>query len=402
MQRTYNIPILIMFVFTLFSCASKHSPDKKESTKWSVLMANSIMHTSDTLLYFEQLNNPAREYKIDKWDYDVGYMGSAIARLGNIDSKYSKYLKDYIDHFVQDDGSIKGYHMEEYNIDQVNPGKNLFGLYLQTGNEKYKIAIEHLVDQMRTHPKTSDGGYWHKNIYPHQMWLDGIYMASPFLAEYAKEFDHPEWFDVVTHQILVVYDKTYDPKTGLLYHAQDESKEQKWADPETGRSSYFWGRSIGWYLMAIVDVLDYLPEENPQRDRIIEIFQQTVDAVLKVRDSKSGVWYQILDLPNREGNYLEGSCSAMFTYAIAKGAKKGYLNPSYLKIANDCFDSVVKEFIKEDDNGYLKMQNICGGAGLGGNPYRDGSFDYYVSEAIVVNDCKGVAPFIDAAIELDR
>ncbi|WP_163717756.1 glycoside hydrolase family 88/105 protein [Mangrovibacterium lignilyticum] len=402
MQNKYNIPLSLILICTLISCANKQPSSKGEQAKWSVQMANSIMHTSNTLLYFEKINNPAREYRIGDWDYDVGYMGSAIARLEDIDPKYSKYLKDYINYFILDDGTVKDYHLEEYNIDRVNPAKNLFSLYRKTGDEKYKIAIEQFVDQMRTHPKTTDGGYWHKNIYPHQMWLDGIYMASPFLAQYAKEFDHPEWFDVVTHQILLVYDKTYDPKTGLLFHAQDESKQQKWADPETGRSSYFWGRAIGWYLMAIVDVLDYLPQDNPQRNRIIEIFQQTVDAVLKVRDSKSGVWYQILNLSDREGNYLEGSCSAMFTYAIAKGAKKGYLAPSYLKVANDCFDSVLKTFITEDEHGYLKMQNICGGAGLGGTPYRDGSFEYYVSEAIVVNDCKGVAPFIDAAVELDR
>lgn len=398
--------VLVAFLLCaiLISCHSKkvkvNQTDSKK--KWSVRMANSIIHTSDTLLYFEKINNPARDYKDGDWDYDVGYLGSAIARLGDLDPKYSKYLENYINHFILDDGTVLNYHKEEYNIDRVNPAKNLFGLYKKTGDEKYKIALEQFVDQMRTHPKTSDGGYWHKNIYPHQMWLDGLYMASPFLAQYAMEFDHPEWFDVVAHQILLVYKKTYDQNTGLLYHAQDESKEQRWADPETGRSSYFWGRAIGWYVMSIVDVLDYLPEDYPQRAAIITILKQTIDAVLKVRDPESGVWYQILNMPDREGNYREGSCSAMFTYAIAKGAKNGYLDESYLKIANDCFDSLLSEFIKEDEDGYFKMQNICGGAGLGGNPYRDGSFEYYVSEDIVVNDCKGVAPFINAAIELNR
>ncbi|WP_159520402.1 glycoside hydrolase family 88/105 protein [Sunxiuqinia indica] len=399
--------ILFPLVVILFiSCNSKPKKESQtkveEKEKWSVRMANSIMHTSDTLLYFEKINNPARKYKDGDWDYDVGYMGSAIAKLGDVDPKYSKYLEDYINYFIQEDGTVKGYEKEEYNIDRVNPAKNLFRLYKKTGEEKYKIALEQFVDQMRTHPKTSDGGFWHKKIYPHQMWLDGLYMASPFLAQYAKEFDQPEWFDVVAHQILLVYEKTYDPETGLLYHAQDESKEQAWADPKTGRSSYFWGRSIGWYLMAIVDVLDYLPEDHPERDQIIKIFQQTVDAVLKVRYPEAGVWYQIMDLPNREGNYKEGSCTAMFTYSIAKGAKNGYLDESYLDVANDCFDDMVNVFITEDEDGYIKMQNICGGAGLGGNPYRDGSFEYYVTEDIVVNDCKGVAPFIDAAIELDR
>ena len=400
----YKVIIAFFLGGLLVSCQSKKPKvdQAKNSEKWSVRMANSIIHTSDTLLYFEKINNPARDYKDGDWDYDVGYLGSAIARLGDLDPKYSKYLEDYINHFILDDGTVLNYHQEEYNIDRVNPAKNLFGLYKKTGDEKYKIAIEGFVDQMRTHPTTSDGGFWHKNIYPHQMWLDGIYMASPFLAQYAAEFNQPEWFDVVAHQILLVHDKTYDEKTGLLFHAQDESKEQKWADPVTGRSSYFWGRAIGWYVMAIVDVLDYLPEDHPQRGEIINIFKQTVDSVLTVRDPKSGAWYQILNMPDKQGNYLEGSCSAMFTYAIAKATNKGYLGSSYLKVANDCFDSLIKTFISEDEDGFIKMNNICGGAGLGGNPYRDGSFEYYVSETIVRNDCKGVAPFIDAAIQLDR
>ena len=395
-----RISFLTLITLLLLGCNTKNSNNNGE--KWSVRMANSVMHTSDTLLYFETKNNPNRKYDDGEWDYDVAYMGAAIAKLESVDKKYRKYLDDYINHFIQDDGSILGYQKEDYNIDKINPAKCLFMYYDETGDEKYKIAIETFVDQMRHHPKTATGGYWHKNIYPNQMWLDGIYMASPFLAEYSKEFNQPKWFDVVAHQILLIYDKTYDPETGLLYHAQDESKQQQWADPETGLSDYFWGRSIGWYIMAIVDVMDYFPENHPERDTILSIFRSTMDAVLKVRDKESGVWYQILNLPDREGNYLEGSCSAMFTYAIAKAAKKGYIEPSYLDTANVCFDAVVNSFITEDKEGYVKMNNICGGAGLGGNPYRDGSFEYYVTEQIVVNDCKGVAPFIDAAIVLNR
>jgi unsaturated rhamnogalacturonyl hydrolase len=187
-----------------------------------------------------------------------------------------------------------------------------------------------------------------------------------------------------------------------LYHAQDESRAQKWADPVSGRSSWFWGRAMGWYVMAIVDVLDYLPKNHPERDQILDIYKKTIDALLEVRDKDSGAWYQIVNLPDHKGNYLEGSATAMYTYAIAKGAKKGYLDQKYLEIANNCFDSLLKVFIKEDDKGKLTMVNICGGAGLGGIPYRDGSFEYYVSEQIVPNDCKGVAPFIYAAIELNR
>lgn len=398
------LPTVILALGVSFPCLSITSPKDvaKIQEKWSVRLANSVMSTSETLLDFESRNNPLRKYNTAEWDYDVAYMGQAIAELGKIDPKYSKYRDGYINHYILSDGNILNFKVEDYNTDKVSPAKNLFSMFKETGEMKYKLAMDHVAEQMKSHPKTKDGGFWHKKIYPHQMWLDGIYMASPFLAQYAKEYNHPEWFDVVAHQIILAYDKTLDQKTGLLYHAQDESKEQKWADPQTGRSSWFWGRAMGWYVMAIVDIMDYLPENHPQRGQIIEIYKKTIDALLVVRDKHSGAWYQILNLPNRKGNYLEGSASAMYTYAIAKGAKKGYLEKRYLNIANDCFDSLLKVFLKEDASGKLKMENICGGAGLGGIPYRDGSFEYYVTEQIVPNDCKGVAPFIYTAIELNR
>ncbi|MFT3738709.1 MAG: glycoside hydrolase family 88 protein [Breznakibacter sp.] len=311
-------------------------------------------------------------------------------------------MTDYVNVFINDSGKIARYKMEEYNIDRVNPGKNLITLYKRTGERKYQIAFEELVAQMETHPRTHEGGYWHKKIYPYQMWLDGIYMASPFLAQYASEFSQPKWFDEVAFQILTIYKRTLDEKTGLLYHAYDESREQKWADPATGHSPHFWSRAMGWYTMAIVDVLDFMPETHPQRDSIITVLKNTCDALMDVRDSKTGLWYQVLDQGDRQGNYIEGSGSAMFTYVFAKGAKKGYLDARYLDIANQCFNDMVKQFITEDENGLLSMHHICGGCGLGGNPYRDGSFEYYVTEKVVDNDTKGVGPFILAAIELDR
>lgn len=391
---------LLLLVISCNTTRKKTASDLK--LKWSVRMANTIMMTSDSLINYETINNPNRRYNTGQWDYDVAFLALAMKRLSEQDTAYAIYGDAYINHYIQEDGEILNYNKEEFNIDKVNPGKNLFDLYKETGDEKYKIAIETLVDQMRSHPKTVSGGYWHKKIYPNQMWLDGIYMASPFLAQYAYEFNHPEWYDVIAHEILLVYSKTYDKNTGLLYHAQDESLQQKWADPITGLSDYFWGRAIGWYLMAIVDIMDYFPRDHPDRDSIISIYRQTIDAVLQVRDDKTGVWYQILDMPEREGNYPEGSCTAMFTYAMAKGAKEGYLPKTYLDTANLCFDAMIKTLVETDENGRIVLTNICGGAGLGGNPYRDGSFEYYVSEQIVPNDCKGVAPFILAALELDR
>jgi unsaturated rhamnogalacturonyl hydrolase len=388
---------LLMMLLMLYACGLKSADqqNKDSNTRWSVRMANSVMTRSDSLIRYL---NP----KEIRWQYDVAFLGQAIDKLGDIDPKYSKYMEDYVEYFVQEDGSVIDYNPEEYNLDRISPAKNIITVYKRTGNPAYRTALNQFMKQMETHPKTKAGGYWHKNIYPWQMWLDGIYMASPFLAQYAKEFNVPEWFDVVALQIKLIYGKTLDNNTGLLYHAWDESHSQKWCDPETGKSKYPWSRAMGWYTMAIVDVLDYFPEDHPERDSLITILQRTCEALLKVRDPKTGLWYQVLNQGSREGNYIEGSGSAMYTYVFAKAANKGYLDKKYLDIANDVFDDMVKELITVDQDGLLTMHNICGGCGLGGNPYRDGSYEYYIHEKRVDNDPKGVAPFIIAAVELGR
>ncbi len=387
--------ILLMFLLTVFTSCNQPSKTSKQEPLWSVKMAESVMHKNDSLGYYNGRTRMG-------WSYDVAMLGDAIDRLGKIDSKYSKYMEDYMDAMVKEDGTVPRYSMKAYNIDLINPAKNLITLYKRSHIPKYKKALPQFIEQMKNHPRTKTGGFWHKKIYPYQMWLDGAYMCSPFLAEYAKEFNAPEWFDVVTNEIILMYEKTLDPKTGLLYHAWDESKQERWSNPETGQSPNFWSRSMGWYVMAIVDILDYLPQDHPDRKKLIEILQNVSDALITVRDTESGVWYQVLDQGNREGNYLEASGSVMYVYAFAKGAKNGYLDKKYEQIANDAFSDVIKTFIKEDDNGHIDLVNICGSCGLGGNPYRDGSYDYYIHEKIVKNDCKGVAPFIMAAVELGR
>ncbi len=337
-----------------------------------------------------------------KWSYDIALLGMAIDRLGSEDPAYSKYMQDYIDYFVKEDGTVSKYKKTDYNLDNINPAKNLITLYKRTGEQKYLNAINSFIVQLVEQPTTGLGGFWHKKRYPWQMWLDGIYMSSPFMAQYAKEFNRQEWFDTVALQITLIYDHTLDPATGLLYHAWDESREQQWASPETGQSSQFWGRAMGWFMMALVDVLDYFPDEHAGYEKIKQILNHTADAILKVRDPKTGLWYQVLDQGNREGNYLEASCSCMFTYAFAKGAKNGYLPEKYYQVAEDSFGSILKEFVITDQDGLPSLTQICGAAGLGGNPYRDGSYDYYIHERIVKNDPKGVGPFILAAIELAR
>jgi unsaturated rhamnogalacturonyl hydrolase len=347
-----------------------------------------------------------QRYKLNdfQWHYEHGLQVMAIQKAGEAsgEERYLKFVADWIDCFVQPDGSIRTFRADEYNIDQINAGRLLYGAYRRTGDERYRKAIEHLRGQMRTHPRNQANGFWHKQIYPHQMWLDGIYMAGPFLSEYALRFDEPETFDDVVHQIILIEKHTRDEKTGLLYHAWDESKQQRWCDPITGRSKYFWGRGVGWYVMAIVDVLDHLPWGHAQRSDLIAIFARTAAAIVRVQDETTGLWYQILDMPSRVGNYLEASASAMFAYAFAKGVRNGYLAQDYLLSARRCFHGILQNLIKIDSQGLLTIEKVCGGAGLGGEPYRDGTFEYYITEKIIPNDPKGVGPFILAALEMER
>jgi unsaturated rhamnogalacturonyl hydrolase len=387
---TYTL-IFSSILLCSFGFAAEGKPSVQ---KWSLRMANNVLATSDSLIHYVD-GSP-------KWAYDVAFLGMAVDKLGTVDPKYSKYLDDWVNYFVHDDGSVTDYRLEEYNLDRIFPGRCIMTVYKRNPQQKYKIAIGNFVEQLKTHPKTQAGGYWHKNIYPSQMWLDGIFMASTFMAQYAKEFNDPQWFDVAAQQTKIIYGKTLDPATGLLMHAWDESRQQKWCDPLTGKSHYPWSRAMGWYTMAILDILDYMPADHPDRKELVIILQKCCDALLKVRDAKSGIWFQVLNNGGKEGNYLEGSGSAMYTYVFAKGARLGYLDPKYRKIANSSFDGIIKNLITVDKNGRITMHNICGGCGLGGVPYRDGTYEYYINERRVDNDTKGVAPFILAAIELNR
>jgi unsaturated rhamnogalacturonyl hydrolase len=229
------------------------------------------------------------------------------------------------------------------------------------------------------------------------MWLDGLYMGSPFLARYAKNFDEPELFDDVANQISLVNKYHYSEESGLFHHAWDESKEQRWSDPETGLSSNYWSRSIGWFSMALVDVLDFLPEDHPERQNIIQIAQKLADGILKYQD-ETGAWYQVTDQGDREGNYLEASATSMFSYFLLKGAEKGYLSEEHKQAGIKAYEGILEEFIRRNEDGTISLTKINGVAGLGGDPYRDGSYEYYINEIIRDDDPKGVGPFILASI----
>lgn len=394
MNATKKLIAAVLSVAVVCQAAAQ-SPAATVTTNvpWSVRMADSDMIRNPKAWMIDFVTEP-------KWNYTPGLVSSAMERLWKKtgDEKYYQYIKTYADEMINEDGTIKTYKPEEYNIDKVNPGKFLFALYAHTGDEKYARAIRLMRDQMRTHPRTSEGGFWHKKIYPHQMWLDGIYMGSPFLAQYAKVFNEPALFDDVAQQIRLIEKYTYDSKVGLYYHAWDERKQQKWANKETGRSPHVWGRAMGWYAMALVDVLDFFPKDHRARKEILQSIDRVAKAIIRYQDKESGLWYQVVDQGNREGNYLEGSASSMYTYFLLKAVKEGYIDKKYLAHAEKAYKGIIDRLIKVDNNGVVSITQVCAVAGLGGDPYRDGTYEYYINEKKRDNDPKAVGPFIMASL----
>ena len=376
------------------SIAENSTPIKEE--QWSVRMANSIMKRNTSAFQIDQKKEP-------KWDYVHGLVLLAFQQLSDKtgDEKYYDYGKTYVDTLVQNDGSITRYKFEDYNIDMINAGKLLFEIYDKTEDAKYVKAMQLLRKQLKEAPRTSEGGFWHKKRYPDQMWLDGLYMGAPFYAQYTSKFENGKNLDDVAKQFELIQEHAKDAETGLLYHGWDESKEQKWADSQTGTSPNFWSRSLGWYAMALVDVLEYFPEDHPKHPELVDYLNQLAVAVEKVQD-ESGLWYQVPNMGEREGNYLEASGSAMLAYALAKGANNGYLPDHYLNVANKAFDGLVEKLIVVNDDGTITITQACAVAGLGGDPYRDGSYEYYVNERKQDNDPKATGPFILAALQLNR
>lgn len=349
-----------------------------------------------------------------KWDYAMGLFTLSLLKLNEQipDTNFVKFARDKIGSLISADGNIQGYKPEEYQLDALNPGKTALALWQLATNEssdqpKLFYACAGLVKQLETQPRTPDGGFWHKQRYTNQMWLDGIYMAEPFYAAMGRYLIRPQTaYDEVAKQIRLIDEHTYDAKTGLNYHGWDAAKIQPWANPATGCSSNFWGRAVGWYAMALVDVLDYFPTNHPARPQIIATFQKLCAGVVKYQDPQTGLWWQVMDQGARKGNYLEATASSMFVYALAKGVNRGYLPRADAAAAEKGFDGIVKNLVKDDGGGKWSLTQCCSVGGLGvasaaGRP-RDGSFDYYVSEPVVKNDLKGVGPFILAGIEMER
>ncbi len=338
------------------------------------------------------------------WNYIDGCMITALLEIWRItgERKYFDFAERFIDHYVLSDGSILGYNKEKYNLDDLNEGRVLFTLYERTGKEKYRLAIEKQHEQLAEQPRTSEGSFWHKLIYPNQVWLDGLYMAQVFSALYKKTYEGGDYSDVLM-QIRNVERLMKDRSTGLYYHGYDSSRTAFWADRSTGLSKNFWLRSVGWFSVAMADIIEIV-DDKEVRSELSRIFADLMKSVLYFRDDSSALYYQVINEKNREGNYLETSGSSMLAYAMLKGARLGVLESRFAERGRETFDGICKKYLGSDSSGELSLGGICLVAGLGpeDNRRRDGSFEYYISEPIVENDAKGVAPFILAYTEILR
>lgn len=345
-----------------------------------------------------------RDGKPPHWNYIDGCMITALMCAAEItgEKKYSDFAENFIDWYVHEDGTITGYKVENYNLDDINEGRVLFDLYKMTGKEKYKKAIDLIKTQIDNQPRTNTGNFWHKKIYPDQIWLDGLYMAQVFYTLYQKNFGGKDYSDIV-NQFKKVRELMFDEEKKLYYHACDTSKKMFWADKETGCSKGFWLRSIGWFSVSLIDNIDFIDDEAAKAD-LIKIFAETMDGIAQYADPETGMFYQVVDCGDREGNYLETSGSSMMAYAMMKGARLGVIDKKYAAFGKKTFDGICKKYLSISDEGELNLGGICLVAGLGPDtkPHRDGTFEYYISEPVVDNDAKGVAPFVLAYTEIKR
>lgn len=344
-----------------------------------------------------------REGKKVEWNYIDGCMLTALMEMTSItgDERYAAFAEKVIDHFVQEDGNILTLKPEKANLDDINEGRVLFELYRKTGTKKYRLAADRLMEQVKAQPRTWEGNFWHKAIYPDQVWLDGIYMAQPFYALYVKNFGDGDFSDIVK-QIKTVYLRMRSKEKGLYFHGYDASKKAFWADPETGCSQNFWLRSLGWFAVALADLADILPE-GESRDELTGIFKELMEHMIEYADPETGLYWQVPDQQGREGNYLETSGSAMMAYAMLKGARLGILPEKFAEQGEKTFNGIIDRYLTFTETG-LNLGGICLVAGLGpeNNRRRDGSYAYYISEPVVENDAKGVAPFVLAYTEIKR
>jgi len=337
------------------------------------------------------------------WNYELGTLleGVDSVWLSTADPRYFQYIQSSVDALVAPDGSIPTLKPEEHQLDNILLGRQLLLLYGVTHEQRYLTAATFLYDQLARQPRNASGGFWHKQRYPNKMWLDGLYMAEPFYAEYASISHHPQYFADITHQFVLMEQHARDPRSGLLYHGWDESKQERWANKQTGDSSEFWARGMGWYMMALVDTLDYYPADDPGRKQLVAILQRAAAAVARYQDPNTGLWYDVLNKPHEKGNYLESSASCMFVYALAKGVRRSYLPASYLDNAQRGYEGILSRFTSIAPESEFSLTDTVKASGLGGNPYRDGTYAYYIGEKVITNDPKGIGAFLLASSEME-
>ena len=343
-----------------------------------------------------------------KWNYTTGlelkaFLDAADATDTPWHDDVVAYVEAWYDAIIDEDGNIYNYQKSNFTLDHICPGLTLFQLYDLTGKAKYRMAMDVLMDQLKDQPRTPEGGFWHKQVYPEQMWLDGLYMAEPFYAEYTLRYVNNQdyrrkLFADIVHQFETVYHYTYDVETGLLRHAWDSSHEMFWCNPATGQSQHAWGRAMGWYMMALVDVMEILPA-GEGREALAYLFLDLWYALKEYADPSTGLWYQVLDCPGREGNYLEASCNAMFVYAWLKAVRLGLLEDR--SDARCAYRTLIRSFVTEDE-GIVNLHQCCEVAGLGGKDNRSGDYEYYIHERVRDNDPKGIGPLIWAALEYEK
>ncbi len=398
-----RLPVFLAIMAMLYACSNKVESEKKEIVQeqkpWSVAMADSEIKRNPSAWMLDFRETP-------HWGYVNGLVCSAMLKVweDTEDQKYYNYVLSYADTLIDKNGDIKGYNKSSFNIDQVNSVKILFSLYETSKDERYKKAIETLYDQLKDQPRVPEGGFWHKKVYENQMWLDGIFMGTPFYAQYAATYGVDSAFNDIALQFELIEKHARDSETGWYYHGWDASKSVYWADPETGLSKNFWGRGVGWLYMALIDVLDFFPKDHPKRKALEAQFIDLSNTIVKNQDERLGVWYQVLDQPDREGNYPEATCSTMFVYGLLKGVEKNILDDSFITPAKKGYEGILENLIKVHEDGEVELLNCCAGAGLGpaDNPVRDGTYDYYINEAKRSNDGKGTAPFIMASLILEN
>lgn len=345
-----------------------------------------------------------------KWSYVMGIelegMLDTYLKHGGKDIR--DYLKRYPEQMIKEDGSVVGYKYEDFNLDNVRTAHFIYRMFKKYPNKGEKVALATLYKQLVNQPRTDEGVYWHKQIYHDQVWLDGIFMGLPYRTMAAKYFvkDKAELqatYDDIVDQITMTDKRTYDEKTGLWKHAWDSKHGMFWADPQTGKSKHTWARALGWFAMAQIEILDYLPKKYERRQEVIDMLNRTLKACIRYQDEKSGVWYDVMDVTDSR-NYLESTASCMFSYCMLKGARLGYLDESFREAGIKAYRGIINNFIREDADGTISLTQCCSVSGLGpeSSPKRDGSFEYYISEPIRDNDAKGIGPFLWATLEMER